>query len=234
MAYAFIQQVEASTGNVGSLTLAAPSISPTAGNLLVFAATNGNANDTITLDDGAVGNVFVEISSAHLYDSTNTQGTRFFYALNCKGGATVITATYQSSVSYRCIYVAEYSGIAKSGAFLNASSQQQIGPGTGTDAITSTNANATSQPALVWGFTNNYGDAGTTAAGTGFTSRTAVWNYGGGGPLGSRPEDKRVTSTGNVAATFTAATGTDLFHTIVGIFAEPSASFLPILGQITT
>jgi hypothetical protein len=69
----------------------------------------------------------------------------------------------------------------------------------------------------VWGFGIDINGNSTPDAGTGFTSRTGVWTSA---TSLARPEDKRVTVTGNVAATFTATTGTDVHGTGVGIFAE--------------
>lgn len=219
MAYAFVNQGETSTGAATSTTIAV-TYTPTAGNLLVFGVTWGTATGTASMADAGVGNTFTQFA-APLADGTANQSTHYFYALNCKGGSTTFTATVPSS-QFRCIYIGEYSGTT--GAPLNTAQQQQRLPTNGTDVVTSTNANATAQPALIWGFTNDYNAAAATAAGTGYTGRTLVWNYGGA-TSASRPEDKRVTVTGNVAATFTAgANGTEEFHTIVGIFAEVTSS----------
>lgn len=225
MAYAFVNQGETSTGAVSSTTVAV-TYAPVLGNLLVFAVTWGTAAGTASIADGGAGNTITQFA-APLADGTANQSTHYFYALNCKAGSTTFTATVPNS-QFRCIYVGEYSGTT--GAPLNTAQQQQRLPTNGADVVTSGNANATAQPALVWGFANDYNAAAATAAGTGFTGRTLVWNYGGA-TSASRPEDKRVTVTGNVAATFTAgANGTEEFHTIVGIFAEPSGAASPLWG----
>jgi hypothetical protein len=47
-----------------------------------------------------------------------------------------------------------------------------------------------------------------------------VVNYGSGGGFSSRPEDMRITSLSDVAATFTAVVGTNNYVTAAGIFSE--------------
>ncbi len=221
MAYAFVQQNSAD--NAATATTITVTLTPTAGNLLVFCAT-AEAGDTsaIALSDNlGASNTFVQIGTDLV--SVLNQRCTWWYAENCKGGATTFTATFTASARFRTIYVAEYSGIVTSGAFLNGARAESVNPGTGADAVSSGNANATSQPALVWGFSLNVNGGTPAAAGTGFTSRTAVWSSA---TCQGRPEDKRVTATGNVAATFTAAVGTDPHANGVGIFAETVSSMV--------
>lgn len=217
MAYAFVQQNASDDAN--SAATITVTLTPTAGNLLVFAL-GGEFLDTtsITLsDDLGVHNTFSQIDTDLVLD----QRCAWWYAANCKGGATTFTATFSGPTRFRLIYVAEYSGIATTTPFLNGTRAASVIPGTGTDAISSGTANATSQPALVWGFSIDVEGSATPSAGTGFTSRTGVWSSA---TSFGRPEDKRVTATGNVAATFTAATGTDTYGTVIGIFLEATAT----------
>lgn len=219
MAYAFVQQNAADAASqVGTITV---TLTPTAGNLLVFCVTGDSLDfTTLTLSDNLGShNTFTQIST-YLVTAGN-QRCSWWYAENCKGGATTFTATYSSTTRFRTIYVAEYSGIATSGSFLDGARAENNGPGTGTDAVSSGNANATLQPALVWGFSIDVDGTSAPTAGTGFTSRTNVWSSA---TCQARPEDKRVTATGNVAATFTATTGTDGHATGIGIFAETGAT----------
>jgi len=217
MAFAFVQQNandSASTATTITVTL-----TPTAGNLLVFALMGDSADtSSIALSDNLGShNTFTQIGTDIV--SIDAQRCAFYFAANCKGGATTFTATFSASTRFRGIYVAEYSGVATSSPFVNGTRAENDSPGTGTDAVSSGNANATSQPALVWGFCIDTSGNTTPTAGTGFTSRTGVWSTADS--LG-RPEDKRVTATGNVAATFTATTGTDTHVSCIGIFAEPA------------
>src|SRR5262245_26839828 len=221
MAYAFVQQN--ANDNAASATTITVTLTPTAGNLLVFCV-SGDALDTTSIalsDNLGSHNTFSQISTDLVTASGSDQRCAWYYAENCKGGATTFTATFSAGTRFRTFYVGEYSGIATSGSFLNGARAEQGNPGTGTDAVSSGNANATSQPALVWGFSMDIFTGATPTAGTGFTSRTGVWSTNT--TLG-RPEDKRVTSTGNVAATFTTTAGTDSHGTGVGIFAEAATA----------
>ncbi len=228
MAYAFVQQNASDDANTApTITV---TLTPTAGNLLVFCV-SGEALDTTSIalsDDLGSHNTFTQIGT----DLVAAAGQRiaWWFAANCKGGSTTFTATYSATTRFRTIYVAEYSGIAITSPFLNGTQSEDTNPGTGTDAVSSGTANATSQPALIWGFSDNVIGTSTPNAGTGFTSRASVWSTSTS--LG-RPEDRRVTVTGNVAATFTATTGTDDHATGVGIFAEaavvPPLSWSPTL-----
>ena len=215
MAYAFVQQNAAD--NAATATTITVTLTPTAGNLLVFCV-SGDSLDTTSIalsDNLGSHNTFTQISTDLV--SLLDQRCAWWFAENCKGGATTFTATFSATTRFRTIYVAEYSGIATTGSFLNGTRAENTAPGTGTDAVSSGNANATSQPALAWGFSIDINGGSTPSAGTGFTSRTGVWSSA---TCLGRPEDKRVTVTGNVAATFTATTGTDSHGTGVGIFAE--------------
>lgn len=219
MAYAFVQQNAADDAT--SATTITVTLTPTAGNLLVFCV-SGDSLDTTSIalsDNLGVHNTFSQIGTDLV--TTTSQRCAWWYAANCKGGATTFTATFSGGTRFRTIYVAEYSGIATSSPFLNGARAENANPGTGSDAISSGNANATSQPALVWGFSIDTEGSAAPTAGTGYTSRTSVWSSA---TCLGRPEDKRVTATGNVAATFTAVTGTDTYATGVGTFAEAASA----------
>ena len=219
MAYAFVQQNAAD--NAASATTITVTLTPTAGNLLVFCV-SGDSLDTTSIalsDNLGTHNTFTQIGTDLV--TAVDQRCAWWFAANCKGGATTFTATFSAATRFRTIYVAEYSGIATTNPFLNGARAENDNPGTGTDAVSSGNANATSQPALVWGFCIDVNGSTTPNAGTGFTSRTGVWTTA---TCLGRPEDKRITTTGNVAATFTATTGTDAHGTGIGIFAEAAVT----------
>lgn len=221
MVYAFVQQN--ANDNAASATTITVTLTPTAGNLLVFCIT-GDALDTVSIalsDNLGSHNTFVQIGTDLVTAPGSDQRCAWYYAENCKGGATTFTATFSAGTRFRAIYVGEYSGIATTSSFLNGARAENASPGTGTDAVTSGNANATSQPALVWGFALDIFTGATPSAGTGFTARTGVWSTN---TCLGRPEDKRVTATGNVAATFTTTVGTDSHGVGVGIFAEAASA----------
>lgn len=219
MTYAFVQQNAAD--NAASSATITVTLTPTAGNLLVFAITGDSADTTsIALSDNlGTHNTFSQIGTDLV--TGNAQRCAWWFAVNCKGGATTFTATFSTGTRFRAVYVAEYSGIATASPFLNGARAENAAPGTGTDAVSSGTANATSQPALVWGFCIDTSGSTTPNAGTGFTTRTSVWSTN---TCLGKPEDERVTVTGNVAATFTATTGGDTHASGVGIFAEAASA----------
>jgi hypothetical protein len=225
MTYAFVQQN--ANDNAASATTITVTLTPTAGNLLVFAISADSADTTsIALSDNLGShNTFTQIGTDLV--TGNSQRCAWWFAANCKGGATTFTATFSTGARFRTFYVAEYSGIATSSPFLNGARAENDSPGTGTDAVSSGNANAASQPALAWGFCIDTSGNTTPNAGTGYTARTGVWSTN---TCLGKPEDKRVTATGNVAATFTATTGTDTHATGIGVFAEVASAsdFLPV------
>lgn len=224
MAYAFVNQ--GSTYSAGAAASRTVVYSPTAGNLIVVGVSADSLDtSSFTVDDSGKGNTFNQISTS--ITSGNSQINAAYYVENCLGGSTTFRVRYAptpgtSTARFGGLYVAEYSGIATSGSFLNGARAENNNPGAGAGAISSGVANATSQPALVWGFcVDCSGTSNPTAdTGAGFTGHTAVWLVGDLTALG---EDRRVTATGNVAATFTAGTGGDDFVSFVGIFLEDSA-----------
>jgi len=147
----------------------------------------------------------------------------YYYLQNCEAGITSATCTYNGGPPGTIVTtITEYSGIATTGALLGSVSNTQTSPGTGTDILTSTNFNVTTQPALIYGQMWNPQNDTAGAAGTGFTNRFVPSNYGG------RVEDKRVTATGNTAATFTlGGSGTDTFITFLLAFAESGGGGSP-------
>lgn len=229
MAYAFVQQNAAD--NAASAATITVTLTPTAGNLLVFAITGDSADTTsIALSDNlGTHNTFTQIGTDLV--TGNAQRCAWWFAANCKGGATTFTATFSTGTRFRAVYVAEYSGIATASPFLNGARAENAAPGTGTDAVSSGNADATSQPALVWGFCIDTSGSTTPNAGTGFTTRTGVWSTA---TCLGKPEDKRVTATGNVAATFTATTGGDTHASGIGIFAEVTTPVSDVMPWIRT
>jgi hypothetical protein len=219
MTYAFVQQ-NANDNAAGATTITV-TLTPTAGNLLVFAVSGDSADSTsIALSDNlGTHNTFTQIATDLV--TATAQRCAWWFSANCQGGATTFTATYSASTRFRTLYVAEYSGIVTTSPLINGTRAENVNPGASADAVSSGNANATSQPALVWGVSIDTDGNTTPNAGTGFTSRTGVWSSS---TCLARPEDKRITVTGNVAATFTATTGTDTHASGVGIFAEVAVS----------
>jgi hypothetical protein len=185
----------------------------------------------ITISDPNSNNsAHVQVGSS--WDSS-TIGMVWGYVQKIPGGSGTTTATAASAVTNFSIYCAEYSGLDASNPFLVAAGMnKQVNPATSADAITSGLMTPTQQPGMVVGITVPFNSAANIAvAGTGFTSRTAVWNLGSGAL--ARPEDKRFTDLSNIAATFTVGAATDTFFTVGALFAEVNTSDIG-LANITS
>lgn len=180
---------------LGGSTIAASLTGVTAGNaLVVFVAYEGSSIAT-TVSDGTA---YTESASGECF--ANSQSSRVFYLPNSSSGNKTITATFTGSPSYRRIRVFEVSGLASSGIEDQSANQGQVGPGTTTDAISSSaTATTTQADCLVLGLSQNSSEAdpgtGTLTAGTGYTI------IGTNLILGA--EYKEVSATGAQTATFT-------------------------------
>lgn len=221
--YAFVQDAQNSSASLAT-TIVAPSLTVAGGDGLVVAVviTGGSAP---TLSDGGVGNTYTSL--CHTAVALSTFTTYFFYAQSAHAGATVITATTPGA-NANAIYVAEYSGIA---AYITGSCITNLQNGTGgngANVLTSTVANVTSQPAMLFGLTTDFQSAatGNLTAGTiptAFAGHSLFWaNVSLVGSNTSLSEDVRVTTTGNVAATFGTNQQFDSFTTSVLAIAEGS------------
>lgn len=229
MTYAYAQKTENSNQSFAATPIACPAITTTAGNLLLVAAMSFDGNITIT--DGAVGNTYTSLG----FVATPTSGGRItlFYAKNIAGASTTIQLN-TTGPWIQGVAAWEYSGLDTSAPYITGTfvGQSQATPGTATDACTSTNSNITAVPAMQFGFNwdENNASSNTPVAGTGFTGRGQIWKpLGSGGAFfTAQAEDKRVTSTGNSAATFTsAAGGTDTLVTITAAFTESTVVVTP-------
>jgi hypothetical protein len=144
-------------------------------------------------------------------DSGAAQRAAAWAFQNSAGGSNTITLT-TSSTNWRAIYLAEVGGVRTS-SLDGHIAQLQTAPGTGTDGVTSGNATSANQPALVVGLAYAPATTFVCSAGTGFTTGASD------ATIGLRGENKRVTSTGNQAATFTAGTN-DHVISFVAVFDE--------------
>lgn len=227
--YAFVQKTENSNQSFSASPIACPAITTTVSNLLLVAAMSFDANITIT--DGAVGNTYNNLG----FVATPASGGRItlFYAKSIAGASTTIQLN-TTGPWIQGVAAWEYSGLDTTAPYITGTfvGQSQATPGTTTDACTSTNSNITSVPAMQFGFNwdENNASSNTPSAGTGFTGRGQIWKPlgSGGGFFTAQGEDKRVTSTGNSAATFTSiAGGTDTLVTITVAFKESAAVVTP-------
>lgn len=203
--YAFVQKKQNSISGGSSSTVASgASDSPiTAGNALFWAVAYSAASArTITIAGNS--NTYVEVGNFR--DATTQIGLIWGYAENVNSGSTELTATFSAAVSSRSIMFAEYSGLRTDGTIYGTDEDaqgNQATPGTGTDAVTTGSITPGEQPAVLIGFAFNVQAGNTPSAGSSFSDRGGVWVFGGANNF-ARLEDRRLTATTAVAATFTA------------------------------
>lgn len=218
MPYALVSDItNAGNGAGSSTTIASDAFNCIAGDHLIFAVTLDSDIAPTSVTDTA-GNTFQELTSCHIFDAANGQAVRAYYCANCLGNAAnVITLGWAVAHASRGILGGQYSGL--SGSPDRQDGQNEATPGTAADGCNSTPQTNAAQPAMCLGFCMNTGAlGGLPTAGTGFTSRLAGINLGGG--TQARYEDKRLTSLAAVETTFTAAA--NVAHTtIMAIFDEP-------------
>jgi hypothetical protein len=144
--------------------------------------------------------------------SRNTQA----YAVISGSGSCTVTGNLSGTTNAN-LAVQEIAGINSSNPLDKHAMQKQVGPGTGTDAVTSGNVTTTANGDYIFGVT--FDDAGTNptfTAGTGFTSRVTLPVSGG-----LSMEDKIQSTAGSVAATFTSSGGNDTITGIMAFNASP-------------
>lgn len=196
---------------------------------------------TATFGAGETISVYIQMASVAQTVSTVTDGTNTYNfvarkaesvldtrtmehweAHNVAAGSPTITVTFTGSVTNRGVGYCRGTGADTSVGAQTGVGNFQTNPGTGTDAVTTTNMTPTSQPNGVLAYAATYVNARTVTQGTGYTSLGVLtaWNALLGDT--SRIEFKRTTSTSAVAGTFT-INGTENIMTIGGVFTEAAA-----------
>lgn len=212
MAYSFIGSAAAVS------TVTAISYSSQGNSLIVAMIKSGSSIPTGVQDNN--GNAFTAVPGFNpLVLSANNDGYSrmlLFYLLNAPAATSYSMVNANITNSWR---VAEYSGIALSGALITTGTAFQGSPssfaGTGTDAISSGPVTvSTGLPALILGLLKGSQNGG-FSAGTGYTGRVTSngdWLV----------EDQRATSSGTYTITATNAThgGTDDYQTTLLAFSE--------------
>lgn len=210
MAYAYQGSFDSGSGNVTG-TSQTCSATYAAGEH-VFVRTNRQAAGTETLSDGT--NTYTKLTTV-----VGPSGDTFsiWECVNTASGTFTLTMGLGTTSLYRGIQGVRYTGLS-TGASLVVSSNTS--PTTGADLVTSGNVTPGSQPGLLLGWV--YNTNGSVAnAGTGFTSRSTFTTESGANGCASRAEDKRLTATTAVPATFTSTVASDPFITFA-IFAAES------------
>lgn len=219
MPYAFIQASHNSDNASGTTLVATFGAPVTAGNGLALICGYQGGDAEIAIADGA--NTWVEDVSLFVPGSGLVGRLRVFTKMAAAGGFTTVTMTPDAAVTSRHLFVVEYSGLS---AYLGGVYAETDAPGnTNADAISSGNFNFASQPALSlgWGI-DGAADSGPPTAGTGYTSRAMGLTFGGA-VNAARFADKRITATGNNAATFTPLAGSHPYAAFQLAFSESVA-----------
>jgi len=242
MTYAVIQQTEGSSTSSGISTIstAAFGSSVTAGHqIVVFVATGAASSKTITVTRGSD---TVTPAGTVLYNAAQGYEIQAFVIGSAAAGTTAVTANFSGAINDPSILAIECSGL--SGTVAGNKYVEQDSPGTGADGVTSGNTGTlTTQPCGFFGIGYDITQvaASSPTAGTGFTSLTACWAFGGG-VAWARPEHKRVTATTALPATFTAADGGSSFMVAAVAIAEGGTNYtlsvtkanVPVVGQTVT
>ncbi len=240
MPHAFVQQKHnSSLSSVSSLGTGALSQALAGANLAEAWVIYFGPQRAVTLS-GAGGQTW---NAETPYGDADSGFVHPFYAENINGGSSAeLVATFRDLatntalqvVDFPAIYIAEHSGLATSSARLAFVGQIDSTGSTATDATATAGLGTlATQPAVVVGLANNAGGDTTPAAGTGFTARPAVFDYGGGTPTG-RPQYQRVTSTASIPLTWTAGSAQN--HAVGGwAFAEAAGgdTTAPVLTSPT-
>lgn len=135
-----------------------------------------------------------------------------WYAPNSKAGVNTVTVTLSGNAASYELDLFEYAGVAQTNPLDQATVQEQIGPGTATDAVTSGSKTTTVNGELILASTmHTAGPSTTVAAGTGFTMRQNASGDSG-------VEEQIQSTAGSIAGTFTAASASDNFITSLATF----------------
>jgi hypothetical protein len=218
MAYAFVQS--GNNHQTSAATITASSITVTAGNaLVIWICTSTIGAQTVSGNSNTYTYVGTSAISNSLYMSA-------YFAKNINSGATAVAS---SDTGCFGIYAAEYSGLSTTATSLGFISNDQASGGLGTDVLTATALNVGTVPAGVFAFTVDAGGVQVASSNTGTMPAgvALAWNLrnpgwvDGSAVTVATAEDIRVTSSGNVTATF-GTTGNKQFAAfITAAFALP-------------
>jgi hypothetical protein len=197
------------------------------GEILIVWVTYGTQAASASVSDGV--NTFTKIGST-ITDAANGDRTEIYQCQSAVGGTRNITLTTNVAAVWKAIAYVRYTGLAGAA---QVAGQSQYAPGLATDAVSSGNITPVSTNSLLIGFTfaNNGGDPVLTP-GTGFTSRGDFPGMVAGFGNTSLIEDKILSGTSPVAATFTTAVNDH--HMTMGVVVPlAAAAAAPVISNIT-
>jgi hypothetical protein len=182
--------------------------------MYIVVLVNGSTVNSVSTDFGAT----CVLKNANTAYPTNAAKGTFAYCYNATGSAKTITVTLSGSDN-TTIFTHEVSGILTTDPYDGSAINNQVNPGTGTDAITSGAIITTGASDYLFGMSRDEGNTTTYTAGTGYT---IVYN------ANSQANEFQIQgSGGSVAATFTGTGAATNYQT--GILA-----LKPTAGAATT
>jgi|ERR1043166_1527135 hypothetical protein len=227
MAFSFVQANATGNGATSTTIGVAFGVAVTSGNFVIGIVSwdngGGGALNSVTDDKGNTYN-----KSSTITNATNNQDAAIFWLGNITNAPTTITANLSATSLGRSISIAEYSGgNAVTDPSDGNTGQAQSSPGTGTDAVVSTNIVTTTGADMIAGFSATTNGTTHATTGTGFNDRPTSQINGGGAFAALTIEDENQGSPGSVQSTFTAVGGTDNFVTFV-LAIKAAAAQTPI------
>lgn len=208
-----------STGSASAVSSGA-STAPIAGGdrlIAVIYYAGAAAQRTVTLVDTVGGNDSWTRIGGGFSGGFGMEAYELIGAAAADTGDFTLEVTPNGAWDFPAVAVFAASGLDAGVSCDDLSYNHQASPGGSDDAITSTNLTPLAQSALVLAVTQNFGSDHTPTAGTGYTSLAALWDYSSS--LSGRAEHRRITSTAELAATFTSS-GSGPFDTVALVFRE--------------
>jgi hypothetical protein len=226
---AFVSQTDfADTGASSSIGLS--SFVCNTGERLHAWVTYGNGSAlSESMSDGT--NTWTKVGSS-ASDSGNGQSECEFEALNVVGGTYNPSCSLGSSVPYRAICIARYTGLDAAAAGQGVTALVNS-PGSGANAVGPGSITPSAQPGLGRGVTMDSSGTGepSLTPTAGWTSRGAMSNIESAFGVKTGTEDKAITSLSAFAATFTAGSGSGNFLS-AGYYARDSSGVAPTFPPV--
>lgn len=140
-----------------------------------------------------------------------------YYFPNVQNAPTIQSGNFSPQTAFDTIIAEDYSGVMTSNPIDGHTIQEQLTPGTGTDAISSGNITTTANGDLIFGGVTDFtGATNTYTQGTNYTLRSNA----SASTLATAAEDRIQSSAGSIAATFTQSTAD---HTVTIVMAFKAA-----------
>jgi IPT/TIG domain len=214
-----------SNSTASSVSTLTATYSPTAGNgvLVIYCYQNANVvNVTSIQNQSGTALTYVQVAAVH--DNASYGGIAAFWLPNVPSGITGIKLNTDTAAGIG-MTVLEYSGLWTSNAAAGVTAPSSFPTATTATDNLSVSVTPTQQPGMLFALALDLTHATVLTAGTGFTARTNASYTLSFGSLVVRTEDKRITSTSAVNATFTnGATTGDAFEIIAFVIPEPPAA----------